>query len=193
MARDDDDLRALWQAAPVTSEQPKARDLRAKADEHARAVRWRNAAQHVMAAIGIGIFACKAYAETELPLRVAYGVAVLAILAVSYKLRRDGSPVGAAAPDAPLAEHRRKFRTALERQRDLLRGTPRWYLGPLYVTMLFALGAMAYMDAGAEPLDIVLGRFAVKAGVALAVVVANGAVNLFFARRLQRRIDALDE
>jgi hypothetical protein len=193
MPQDDRDLRALWQASPGVDPGVSVERLKKKEASLARRVKVRNAAEYAAGAIVIVAAARAIPGAPTLGMRLGFLVMIVAAVFVTWKLRRDGSPPPAPPPDATLAETIAHHRASLVRQRDLLRGVPRWYLAPLGAAILFFYGAVTLSVAhDLEPL-VLARRLATPLGLTAAFFVFVGWLNRRAARKLQDRIDALDE
>jgi hypothetical protein len=153
-----------------------------------RAIRRRNVREYAASALVIAVFgAYAAHADTVL-FRVACAMIIAATIHVAFYLRRHGS----AEPDelaACTVDHLASHRRQLERQRDLLAGVWRWYLGPLVPGLvLFAVSLPFEQSRTARSAWIAT---AIVLSVGAAVFVGIARLNRMAARQLQRKIDAL--
>lgn len=179
----DDDVCALWQAQPVDTLSLSTAEIAARAAKFRSVITRRNLREAWAAALVIVVFAYYAiFRHDELVVRVGCVMTIAGALYTTWYMGRHGAARALPATDLPcLAFHRRE----LERQRDLLRGVWRWYLGPsLPGLVVFSLG-----QAGDTP-----GSWAVSAGVValvVAVFAGIGRLNHRAADELERDLAAL--
>ncbi|WP_140630216.1 hypothetical protein [Methylibium rhizosphaerae] len=184
----EDDLKRLWrsQAAPVT--EFAVDELRRAAVRFRRRVAWRNGIEYIACA-GVALVFALQLVAFPYPLMRAGSVLVIAgALVVAWQLH-------ARASTQPTPEDRGQrtwvdyHRHQLERQRDALRSVALWYIGPWVpglVVIRWSVETELRVDA-----SLVRG---LVASLAIAVVlVAVVIVNRIAARKLQQRIDRLDE
>jgi hypothetical protein len=169
---ENDDVRALWQAQPVLPLGLSAAELAAKATRFRGIIAARNRREW-LACVFVGLFfTYAAITAQELLLRVSFVLTVVGTAYVAWYMRKHAVP-GALPGAGPCLDF---YRGELERQRDLLRGIWRWYLGPLVP----GLAVMAI----AAPSALLVGLFVVVFG-------GVGWLNQAAAAALQRDIDAL--
>jgi hypothetical protein len=193
-----EDPRSLWQAQPQKENLVMStEDLIKKESKLARTVRFRNVREYVAGVIVIGAFVVYAVAipgasPSAWMMRLACALIALGTALVLARLRRDGSPLEAPSASAPTADHVAHHRASLTRQRDLLRGVPKWYIGPL-VPGVVVFFVAAWLHA---PETVPLARRAFVAGEAVVICFAMFGViiaaNRFAARKLEADIEALD-
>ena len=162
-----------------------------QADRFARRIRIRNGIEYAAGALVIALFgssAVGAAVKGEWLIAAALALIVGGTLVILRNLHRRASNVER-LPEEPCLVH---LRRQYARQYAALRAVPAWYVGPLIpgCTLLY-LGVAAGVaeNAGwrtaltgiAQPAAITFGIFAV---IAL--------LNLFGARGLKRKLDALD-
>ena len=166
-------------------------DCEARGTAFERKIRRRNTLELVAAAFVVlafgataGIFA----AAGDWSLAIAPVLIVLAALFVVTKLFRDGS-IETRRPEDSCVGH---LRRQLVRQRDLLRGVPKWYLAPFLPGMIGFYLAFAAKDA--ETVGWIPALEAIWFNLATIVVLFVGIawLNLHAARKLDREIGALD-
>lgn len=183
---DDDVLRDAWAAQTIDSERPDLTTLVAAVGELEATVARRNRRELVAAAVVIVAFSAIAVAAAD-PLGQLGAAAIAAgAVFVSYTLLRRGRT---AAPPAALALECVAWRKAeLVRERDLLAGIWRWYLGPLVpgFVMFLASGALRADTTGE------LAIHAVVAAVSVAVFGGIGWANAAAARALDAELRAMD-
>ncbi|APE28394.1 hypothetical protein [Aurantiacibacter gangjinensis] len=185
-----DFARASWQANAPESALPPIAELRRRADEFRRQIKWRNAIEYAAGAlVAAGCIAIIAL----IPLAVMKAAAALllaGIATVLWQLHRRGAPLTPASDGGAVSvlEYQRR---ELVRQRDAIDNVLWWYLLPLVPGMLAFLAvpwlATPMADWQAPPL-------ADWPAFAFPIVVFVGvyALNKWGARRLQREIDAID-
>ena len=183
----DEQLKQLWKAQPVTESPISLDDLRAKARRFKRRISWRNAYEYLTCVIVFYAFG-RYIVNFPFPLIRAGSVLVMVgSLFLAWQLHRRASskPLPSDAGERSWLEFRR---AQLVRQRDALRSVAWWYVGPLVPgVVVFRCGVEFELDASA-PFERGWKANALIAGVLLLVI----AWNWFAAWRLQRKIDALD-
>src|SRR5579863_2413420 len=125
-----DDPREVWQSQHVEPIVMSIEEIRRKALGFERRIRSRNSRETVVAVAMIvvfGWFLIKFATPLE---RIGSGLTIAGLAYVIYRMNGSAAPLKVPAEsgrESCVAFHRRE----LERQRDLLRGIWRWYLGPL--------------------------------------------------------------
>ena len=188
MAHDDfgRDLNRLWQDQPVEEVSMTLDDIRARARKMERTVSRRNLREYagaLVVVVGCGLIA---WLVTSVVWIAGSALIVLGTLYVVYHLHKWGTarsmPADLAVTDC-LAFHRAE----LVRQRDLLRSVWSWYLLP------FVPGwAVIIVGRAIERPD----RWLLALGMAVfvgATFFGIGKLNERVARKLQRKIDGLDQ
>lgn len=187
MAHEDQaDLKRLWQNQPEEEVRMALEDVRTRARKWERMVGGRNLVEYAAALFVIVSTAMKVRHETNAIVIVGAWLLVLGTLYVVYHLHRWGSARSVPA-DVVLMDCLNFHRAELERQRDLLRGVWWWYLLPLVPGP-----ALIIIGRAIERPD----RRLLALGVAVAFVVTFtlvGKLNERGARKLQQRIDGLDQ
>ena len=183
------DIREIWQSQQVEGIQMPLEEIRQKAGKFRSKILRRNLREYVAALAVIVFFGyCFVHSHDALS-RAAFGLNIAGMLYVVYQLHMRGSARSLPADwglESCLEFHRRE----LERQRDLLRGVWRWYLGPLVPGLVLIevgiwRGKVGNVSHAAVSLILII------LGVA-AVFVLIGKMNQRAAAMLQRRIDELD-
>lgn len=182
------ELMRLWREQPARPETFDVEALRRRAERFDRGVRRRNLREYVAAILVAAATIYFAVVRDEPVTRLGCLVTLAGTAIAVWQLHRRTAvdmrdPVRLAAP---LATH---YRDELCRQRDALRSVWLWYLLPLLPgPELMLLGRHL---AGHLPIAKVsdLAIFLLMPVVGLLVLL----LNLHGARRLQRRIDALDD
>lgn len=181
MERERQDLCALWQAQPVAPLGLSAAEIRARAGALRGTIDARNSREWVAAAFVGVFFAYIAITGDGLVEQVGGGLTVAGTAYVAWYIRAHGTVAALPGEGLPCAAF---YRRALVRQRDLLRGVWRWYLGPL-------VPGMAVLLIG----GLVRSGFAVGGVLAavfvLAVFAGVGLINHLVARELTRQIAAI--
>jgi hypothetical protein len=183
-----DQFQQLWQGQERQPMELTVAQIARRAAAFQRTIRRRNVREYVAAALVTAIFAAYAVSAHTALMRLACAAIVAGAIYIVYFLHKHGSAEPrelTACTIDHLASHRRQ----LERQRDLLLGIWRWYLGPLVPGLvLFAISV-----------PIEQARFGRGPWIMAAILLAGGAaifagfawLNRVVARRLQREIDAL--
>jgi hypothetical protein len=180
-----DEVQALWKGQPVEPKALSPEEIRGKALRFQRTVRMRNLREYAAAAIVVVVFGAYVWGANTWLSKAGPALIVLGTLYIVLQLY-----VRAASPPVPGAERCVDFhRRELERQRDLLRTVPRWYLLPL-VPGLSVMFVDRFLDAwakGGTAIAMSLG----SALVTILIFLGVWWLNVVGARRLQREIDAL--
>ena len=161
-------------------------DIRIRAQKMERTVGWRNLREYAGALFVVVAFSVIAWREANVVVIGGSGLAVLGTLYVVYHLRKWGT----ARPmptDLAVTDCLKFHRAELVRQRDLLRGVWTWYLLPLVPG-----AAVIIVGRAIERPDRRLLALGVAVFVA-ATFFGIGKLNERVARKLQRRIDTLDQ
>jgi Flp pilus assembly protein TadB len=182
---------AIWQQQPLEAFRPSIEDLRSRAARFERQVRWRNAREYGAAAVAAACVAVIFWRTPDALTRVGAALNVAGLFCIAWQLHVRGS---ARRPPADFGRTTgiEFLKQDLARQRDLLRGVWRWYLGPL-VPGFAVLLAGAAARAGAE--TATRTAWAIGATVVVIALVLLGVwrLNVRAAKRLQARLDELDD
>jgi hypothetical protein len=167
-------------------------ELRKKAKKFERRVFWRNLREYAASVIVVAAFGFYIWKFPIPMVRFGCILVIAGVLYVVYMLQKRGAarslPAELTFCDC-LGFHRKE----LERQRNLLRSVWTWYLLPLVPgAAIFHLGlfvrAMKLPNASARA-GLVILNFSLTAAVFIAV----GLLNQRAARKLQRKINALNK
>ena len=162
--------------------------IRSSSGKFQRKIRWRNAREYVAALAVVIFFGFRFTRVDDLLLRTGFGVIIAGVLYVVWQLYSKGSSKPL-PQDAGLSNCVEFHRRELERQRNLLNGIWRWYLGPMIPGLAIVLVAAGRLNPG-----ILKQTWFVIYLVLLPVFFLGVAkLNIRAARKLQRRIDELDE
>jgi hypothetical protein len=190
-----DNAKNLWQNQPVEPAQISLAELHEKAQKLERRVRRRNLREYAAGAIAIAGYGYYIWKFPTPIIRLGCVLVIAGVLFVVYMLHKRGH---ARAVPAEMAFRSSLdfYRHELERQRDLLRSVWTWYLLPFVPGLIiFGLGlflrTMKQPNAPAHARLIVISFSLTAAFVALVFIVI-GKLNQRGARKLQRKIDALD-
>lgn len=178
------DMQRLWQRQPGEGEASPRPNERERARRLAGRVRRRNTREYLAGGLVVAVFAAQA---SSAPNRLVVVGCVLAIAGTLYVMRHLSAHGTTRSPaDYGVLDCRAFHRAELVRERDLLRGVWRWYLGPLIPGgVVFLVGhALARPDGWS-------GAFVVAAVCTLFFVLV-GHMNARAADRLQQQIDTLD-
>ena len=190
-SQNDRQMREIWQGQPTEGVRMSVEQIQASAGSFQRNIQWRNAREYV-AAIAVVVFFGWEYSRTpDLPARIGFGLMIAGMFYMVWVLlsRGSGRPLPEDAGRSSFIEFQR---SELVRQRDLLRGVWRWYLGPLIpgLAVLLATSFNHAIQAGhAFPVVFVALFGVLVAAVFVGIAMLNGKA----ARKLQRQIDELDE
>lgn len=181
MEREGPDVCALWQAQPVAPLGLSAAEIRAKAGTLRGTIDARNNREWVAAAFVGVFFGFLAITGDGLVERVGGGLTVVGTAYVAWYIRAHGRVAALPGEGLPCAAF---YRRELVRQRDLLRGVWRWYLGPLVP------GMAVLLIGGLVRSGFALGGL-IAAVFVLVVFGGVGLINWLVARELTRQIDAI--
>lgn len=184
----DDDLKRLWRSQAPPVPEFAVDELRRAAVRFQRHVAWRNAIEYIGCA-GVALAFALYMVAFPFPLmRVSSMLFIAGAIVVAWQLnaRASTQPTPEDRGQRTWVDYQRR---QLERQRDALRSVALWYIGP-WVPGFVVFG---WSVATELRVDTSLARGLV-ANLAIAVVlVAVVIVNRIAARKLQQRIDRLDE
>ena len=186
--RPNEDLRTVWQKQKTEGVHMSVDEIRLRAGKHSHKIAWRNAREYI-AALAVTVFFSFSFWHTEDTLtRAGFVLMVGGLIYVCWHLHANGSwrrmPENLGAENC-LQFHRRE----LERQRDLLRGVWRWYLGPMVPGMVVLMVAIARTNPG--HLKHFGSVVAVYDTLVVLFFVFVGWLNERAARKLQKKIDEL--
>lgn len=185
-----DRVQELWQSQQTEGARMSVEQIRMSAGKFQRTVGWRNVREYV-AALAVTIFFAYDFARTDDRLaRIGFGLLIAGTAWVVWQLHIQGS-ARRLPEDAALSSFIDFQRRELMRQRDLLGGVWRWYLGPLIpglVVLIASFGRTNAHQVRHPELIIVIYSILVAA-----LFIGIAKLNERAARRLQQQIDRLDE
>jgi hypothetical protein len=184
----DHDAPAIWQTQPSDAPGPSLEDLRRRATQFERQIARRNAREYVATAAAAACFVVIFWRSSDALERLGAALVVGGLLYLVWQLRSRGAPLQLPA-ELGQTTGLDFLRRDLARQRDLLRGVWRWYLGPPLPGMAVLLIAAARATSGTPG---ALWPIGVAAAMVTLVFAAIWSVNLRAANALQARIDELD-
>ncbi|MBL8178671.1 MAG: hypothetical protein JNK48_28615 [Bryobacterales bacterium] len=175
-------LRQLWQSQEEQSQPMELEELRRKAAEFDARIRRRNWREYYAALFVAACCVGMLVARTPWHIRAGALLLLAGIALVCAHLYRKGS---AEPLQHGATVSRDWYRKQLERQRDLLRGVWKWYLGPM------TPGLAMWLAGGLWEHPERWGRSAISGGIAAAVFLAVGRLNAHAARKLDKELDSL--
>jgi hypothetical protein len=177
----------LWQNQKTEGVRMSVEQVRLEAGRFQRKIGARNLREYV-AAVAVTAFLGYEFSRAkDLLVRLGFGLVMAATAYVVWHLLTKGSP-GEADERAGLSGWIEFRRRELARQRDLLRGIWRWYLGPFipgFVVITVAFGRSLHGKHW--------GLLVADTLFYAAVFIVGGKLNAKAAQKLQRQIDELDE
>jgi len=184
-----DNLRNLWQSQNVDHTPMSLEQIREKARDYQRKVRWRNAREYA-AIVAISVFFGSTIFRVPLAwMRVGASLCILGGWYVAYQIYRRARSRTAPTDLAP-ANCMEFYRGELVRQRDFLQGIWRWYLGPLIPGLAWIVVAAGVANPGHVPhVWRFLGGYALAIAIAFFLIAR---MNLNAAGKLQNQIEELD-
>lgn len=182
---------AFWkdEFADARFSDPAACSLRATRFE--TTIRRRNLIEYAAAVLVILSFGAASVLSAqrgEWAIAVTFAMTIAAAVFVVAKLRRDGS-MQQRRPETSCRDH---LRAQLVRQRDLLRGVPKWYLAPFVPGLLCFYYIVTARVAQAHGWQVALEGIWVQLAATAIFFAFVAWLNLFAARRIDREIAALD-
>lgn len=182
----DTDLHALWTQQP-TEVAPMSLDaIHAGARKFQSLIFWRNVREY---AAGILVMVMFGWFAVTAANPIVQAGAVLTVLGAAFVtvylyLHGRSDRAGARMAEGCVDFHR----TALIRQRDLLRSVWLWYLLPFVPGMAVFMWGVEQSQGSFQP-----WRMAVKIGLLMVVFAGVGLLNMWGARRLQKEIARLSD
>ena len=185
--RPDQVVQSVWQQQPSEGRGPSIENIRRQAGKFDRQIAWRNVREYAGALVAAVCFAAIFWGASDVLVRVGAASIVAGLLYVVWHLHAQGASRRLPA-ELGQTTGLEFLKADLARQRDLLRGVWRWYLGPPLpgMVLLFVATARANHASAATWAN------AVSAAVIALVFVVVGQVNARAAKALQARIDELD-
>lgn len=185
-----EDMGKIWQNQKSEGVRMSVDQIRLKAGKYNSKILWRNAREYVAAA-AVTIFFSFSFMQTNDTLtRVGFGLIIASMLYVCWHLHQQGA-AHRMPENLGTANSLEFHRQELVRQRDLVSGVWRWYLGPMIPGLAILMVAMGRTNPGHVRN---FGVFFTAYAIAMVLIfVAIGWLNQRAARRLQQRIDELDK
>src|SRR5438067_9538430 len=163
----------LWQRQPLGGRRPTAADVRRRIDELATKVRRRNLVMYLSGATIVPSWAAVMWLLPDF--RLTAGVVLATAVSVVYQLRKRSSAhaITSDLAGGPCLDF---HRTLLERERDLYRNMPAWYLLPVSLSQIvivvslltsvrfphtrpFVLFVLAFISSGTAVLVVARNRW----------------------------------
>jgi hypothetical protein len=183
------DVRKVWQNQETEGIRMSLDDIRRGAAKYRRRILWRNAREYAAGLIVLVFFAIALWRGGDALFRTGFGLIMAGVLFVMWQLYLNGTP-RKLSEQMGLASCLAFHRDELERQRDLLRGVWRWYLGPLIPGLVVV--TIAALRVNPRHLPHFGWWIAAYAIVAALLFVYIGRLNARAADLLQRKIDQLN-
>ena len=185
----DEEMKNVWQSQEGEGLEMSLDEIRLKAEKHGRRIDWRNAREYI-AALAVAVFlGFSFFRTTDVLSRAGFGLVIASVLYIAWHLHRKGSRRRLPS-DLGVADCLQFYRGELERQRDLLNGVWRWYLGPMVPGLAVVMLALTRTNPG--HLKHIGWVIAIYGAVIALVFLFVWRLNERAARSLQQRIDALD-
>ena len=140
-------MKELWQRQKTEGVRMTVEQVQASAGKFQRRIQRRNAREYVAAVAVVLIFAFEFWRAGEVLARIGFALVIAGTVYLAWHLHSRGSwePL---PKDAGLSSVIDFQRRELVRQRDLLRGVWRWYLGPLIPGMAVLIVAFGRANPG---------------------------------------------
>ena len=175
-------MRDLWQSQPVDSQPWPVEELRRRSLAWESAVRRRNTREYA-AALFVAL-CCSLILLFATPWHIRAGavLTLAGLTTVCFNIHRKGA---APLPSDAATPSRDWYRAELTRQRDLLRGVWKWYLGPQIpgLSMWLAGGLWDHPERWPRVLPV--------CAIAAAIFIVIGNLNARTARNLDKEIASL--
>ena len=184
--QDEPTVNRIWQDQPAEGSRMTLDDIRQRSRRFETKVGRRNLREYAAALFVIVFASIAAWRESNNVVVIGEVLMAAGALFVVYFLQKRGS-ARRMPPEAGLMDCLDFHRSELTRQRDLLRSVWWWYLLPLVPGPAFIVIGRAIERPDRQWLT-----FAV-AGIFALTFIAVGKLNDRAARKVQRRIDGLDE
>lgn len=184
-SRPEQNLQSVWQSQPPEGIHMSLDEIRRRAGKLERRIYWRNGREYIAALAVVVFFGYQLLGTRDVVMGVGFGLVIAGMLYLMAHLHRQGSWRGMPA-EMGLASGVEFLRRELERQRNLLERTGRWYLAPLVPGLVVITAGAALRN---PQHGLILAAYA--APVAL-VFIFVWRLNQRAAQRLQRSIEELD-
>jgi hypothetical protein len=179
----------IWQSQTVEPLKMSIDQIRVRARGHERMIRRRNAIEYFAVALVVASFAYNIWHLHAVLMRLGSGLCIAGLIYMAVQLHRRGTAKAVPA-EMGLLSGIDFHRSELERQRDLLRSSWSWYLGPLLPGLaVLAVGALIHSPNLSWRGAVFVATFCV--GTALAFLGIRR-LHLKGVRYLQRQIDELN-
>lgn len=183
------DLRSLWQNQKLEPVKMSLDEIRKRAQKHRRTIRRRNALEYVATAVVVIFLGSVIGRSPNLLMAIGDALLIAGGLYMAFQLRRRGA-AGTAPADRALRTWLDFHRHELQRQRDLLRDSWRWYLGPFVPGLVvIVIAGLAANPGRLRHPWLFIGAYSVLAALA---ILGIRRIHLRGVRKLQRQIDELD-
>jgi hypothetical protein len=184
-----DDPRSVWQNQTVEHTAMSLTEIRQKAGSYQKQIRFRNSLEYAAVVFIVAFFSHTVWTVHYAVMRVGAGLCIAGSLYMSWQLHKRGSAKTVPADfgwTTCLGFHRGE----LVRQRDLLRTSWSWYLGPLLLgIVVIALGAGIANPRHAHYAWAFIGGYL---AVTILGFLGLRRYHVNCVRRLQKQIDELD-
>jgi hypothetical protein len=183
-------MRELWQSQQTEGVHMSVEQIRASAGKFQRRIQGRNLREYIAAAVVAVFFGFEFWRAGDPLARTGFGLVIAGMCYLVWHLHTNGSS-SSLPEDVGISTCIQFQRRELLRQRDLLTGVWRWYLGPLIPGLAVLLVAFGRANPGhlKHPALVVVPEAIFFALIFLAIAIMNSHA----ARKLQRQIDELDQ
>ena len=179
----------IWQSQSVEPLKMSIDEIRVKARKHERMVRRRNAIEYFAVALVVASFAYNIWHLHAALMRLGSGLCIAGLIYLAVQLHRRGS-AKAVPPEMGWLSGIDFYRSELERQRDLLRSSWSWYLGPLLPGIaVLVVGALIHSPNLTWRGIVFVVAFCVATALAFLGI---RRLHLKCVKHLQRQIDELN-
>ncbi|RDV06483.1 hypothetical protein DXH95_03405 [Sphingorhabdus pulchriflava] len=177
-------LKSAWQAAQSELELMPLEAIHARAEQFSNTIGKRNMREYVAGFLVILIFGIYALTLPSMLLKAGSLLTCAAAALVMWQLHmRTSRPQSADATESVIDHYRQRLAT----ERDALASVGWWYVAPFVPGfLLFSFGEMKEQD------EVTMLSLLLQLGFPVIVFTGILLLNLRGARRLQRKIDAID-
>lgn len=185
-----DPVKRAWQASVEIAGAPPLEDVHKGTARFYRVIKWRNRVEYAGCLIAVVVFAKAVLTLPHIFQKIGAILVIAATFFAAWQLHRRASAVDPeAAGTMPILEFARR---QLIRQRDAMRSIFWWYIAPFLpgiFLILFGGGLHPEFERQGPPVWV---RWLALVGMA-SILVGIWWLNQFFADKLQRRIDAIED
>jgi hypothetical protein len=160
-------------------------EIRRRAGKFQEQVYWRNAREYAAGLATVLFSGVGFWLTSDTLMRVSLGLIIGGMVYMMWHLHRRGSS-RSLPEDFGLATGIEFYRRELGRQRDLLQGVWKWYLGPIILPFMAFFLVLARTSSGH------LGHMGPRLALFAAIAIVVWWLNYRGARKLQARIEELD-